>query len=123
MGSKKQVVAKPYFVGQSAILSGGYDMEPKWLQGKEYRLVQIVKEIPGQHQEPAIVVEFDEPLYLDGHAHRFAVLELRYEGAIWRSGKTCHIEVCDFMPEDKTWKDRKQGRWVESHATFALDKK
>lgn len=121
MGLRDKLFGKPYRIGQGVVLSGGYEMDPKWLQGAERRNAHIVKEIPGQNQEPALVVEFEKPFEIDGYTARYGVLELRYEGARWGGRETCHIEVCDFMPEDKTWKDRNQGKWVESHATFQLD--
>ncbi len=114
----RNLFRKTYRVGQEVTLSGGYDMEPKWLQGLERRKAHIVKNIPGQNKEVALVVQFDEPFEIDGYSAKFAVLELRYEGATWRTGETCHLEICDLMPEDKTWKERKQGKWVESHATI-----
>lgn len=88
-----------------------------------------MKDIPGQNQDVALVIQFDEPFEIDGYTAKFAVLELRYEGGTWRTGETCHVEICDFMPvtsclcdfmpEDKTWKDGKQGKWGESHATIS----
>ena len=32
--------------------------------------------------------------------------------------ETVHIELCNFMPEAASWKSRKQGTWVESHASY-----
>ncbi len=121
MGLRERIFGKPYRIGQGIVLAGGYDMDPKWLQGEERRYAHIVKEIPGQNREPALVVEFDKPFEIEGCTARYAVLELRYVGAKWGARETCHIEVCDFLPEDITWKDRKQGKWAESHATFSLD--
>ncbi len=125
MGLREIIFRKKYHIGQGVVLSGGYDpvREPKWLHGQESRHAHIAKIIPGQNKDPALVVEFDKPFEVDGYSARFAVLELRYEGAKWRSGETCHIEICDFIPEDKPWKDRKQGKWIESHATFTLETK
>jgi len=110
---------KTYRIGQEVSLSGGYDMLPKWLQGQERRKAHIVKGIPGQNKEVALVIQFNESFEIDGYTANYAVLELRYEEAKWMTGETCHVEICDFMPEDKTWKDRKQGKWVESHATIS----
>jgi hypothetical protein len=31
---------------------------------------------------------------------------------------TVHLELCDFEPEDRPWKTRRQGTWVESHASY-----
>jgi hypothetical protein len=48
------------------------------------------------------------------------VLELRHVGQTWQEPTPVHIELCDFMPDNKTWKDRKQGEWVEAAATITL---
>jgi len=67
------------------------------------------------------VVRFDEPVVSHGVMGDYAVLELRYEGATW-SGlrETVHVELCDFCPDSVGWQRRRQGKWVESHATVAL---
>jgi hypothetical protein len=46
------------------------------------------------------------------------VPELRYAGAKWEETGTVHVELCDFEPQAKSWQDRKQGKWVDSHATY-----
>ena len=51
---------------------------------------------------------------------KIIVLELRYAGASWTKNEVVHVELCNFMPEDKPWKDRAQGVWVESHASYAI---
>ena len=103
-------------VGDRVQLSGGYDMEPKWLNGETSRLATLLKFIPGQNETSAAVVELDTPISVDGLTGRVLVLELRYKGASWGPSNTVHIELCDFDPESKTWQQRKQGKWVESHA-------
>ena len=106
-------------VGDRIRLSGGYDFEPKWLQGKSELFGMAVKFIPGQNENPAAVIELDEPISVDGIEGRTVVLELRFLGATWGTTETVHIELCDFVPEDKAWQQRRQGKWVESHATYA----
>jgi len=73
--------------------------------------------IPGQNETPAMVVRLDQPTKMDGVTADLAVLELRYLGASWRSGETVHVELCDFEPESKPWKDRRRGIWVASQVT------
>ncbi len=99
-------------------LSGGYHFEPAWLSGKASVEGTVAEFIPGQNETPAAVVKLDEPLTTEGVTGDVLVLELRYVGAKWEDTGTVHIELCDFAPEPKRWQDRRQGKWVESHATY-----
>jgi hypothetical protein len=111
--------------GQRIRLSGGYDAFPEWRAEQEtHRDGTVVGFIAGQGQEPALVVQLDEPIVV---RRRFrtrkgdiAILELRQSGATWTDSEVVHIEVCDFMPENKPWPLRRRGTWVESHATYRV---
>lgn len=105
-------------VGDRLRLSGGYDWEPQWLQGQQHRMAAITRFIPGQNDAPAVVAHLDAPISIDQITGQVVVLELRYKGVRWDHANTVHIELCDFEPEAKTWKDRRQGKWIESHATY-----
>ncbi|HEY3301856.1 MAG TPA: hypothetical protein VGJ90_13880 [Methylophilaceae bacterium] len=105
-------------VGDRIRLSGGYDMEPKWLAGNDCYFGAIIEFILGQNQTPAAVVKLDQPIIFDDTTSDIVILELRYEGSKWSKKETVHIELCDFMPQAASWKSRKQGNWVESHATY-----
>jgi hypothetical protein len=105
-------------VGDRIRLSGGYDMEPKWLGGKECYLGTVVEFIPGQSRPPAAVVKLDDAITFDDISGDIVVLELRYVGAKWLKKEYVHVELCNFEPEAAPWKFRKQGKWVESHATY-----
>jgi hypothetical protein len=107
-------------VGDRLRLYGGYDMEPHWLNGKETFTGKCVAFIKGQNKQLAAVVELDEPISFDDITGKTVVLELRYVGASWTKSEVVHVELCDFIPEDKAWKDRAQGVWVESHASYAI---
>jgi len=104
-------------VGDRIWLCGGYDMEPKWLgSGKGY-FGRVVSFIPGQNDTPAAVVKLEKPITVYNLTGDVVVLELRYVGAEWKNQATVHIELCGFMPEPKRWQERRQGEWIESHAT------
>jgi hypothetical protein len=107
--------------GDRVFLTGGYDMKPEWLSGGTGYHGTIEKFIPGQNDTLAAVVRFEQPVVTGGLTAYYAVLELRYEGATWGgSRETVHVELCDFVPDDIRWQDRRQGRWVESHATVMV---
>ena len=92
-------------------------MEPAWLQGRQHYMATITRFIPGQNDALAVVAHLEAPVSIDQATGQVVVLELRYKGATWGEANTVHVELCDFEPESKTWKDRRQGKWIESHAT------
>lgn len=107
-------------VGDKIELWGGYDQEPRWLSGKNHCVGEVERFIPGQNKEKAMVVRLDAPITVDNITGNIVVLELRYVGAKWIGEGVAHVELCDFEPEEKTWKNRRQGAWVESHASFKI---
>ena len=105
-------------VGDSVWLSGGYDMEPKWLGGDSGDLAKIVDFWPGQNRNGALLVELEKLLRFDGIEGKHLILELRYKGAQWLNTEVVHLELLQSVPEKKRWQDRQQGKWIESHATY-----
>jgi hypothetical protein len=105
-------------VGDQVSLTGGYDFEPAWLAGKPACLGVVTAFIPGQNQAPAAVVKLDAPITVEGCTGEVVVLERRYASAEWMETGTVHVELCDFTPEPKTRQHRRQGKWVESHASY-----
>lgn len=105
-------------INDRVFLTGGYSRQPEWLAGGEGHYGVIDKFIPGKNEQPAAVVRFERPVTVDGLTAPYAVLELRYEGATWRARREIvHIELCDFLPDDASWQERRRGTWVESHAS------
>jgi hypothetical protein len=104
--------------GDRIELSGGYDFEPAWLGERSSFMGNVASFIPGQNGVLAAVIALDEPFTVDDITGRTVVLEQRYEGATWASAGVVHVELCDFVPEPKRWQDRRQGKWVESHAQY-----
>lgn len=115
-------------LGRRIRLSGGYDFEPAWLDKRPWLEGEVAAWIPGQNREEACVVALDELLTAEGLVRgrreevrgRYAVLQLRYEGATWEDTGVVHVELCEEMPQPKAWPDRPVGAWVESHATYEL---
>ena len=106
--------------GNTVKLSGGYDCEPAWLPHVEHVIGEVIKFIPGQNSEPAAVIKLPSPITVESCTGNILVLELRHEGAKWVEEGVVHIELCDFMPDDIRWQDRKQGLWVEAAASYAV---
>jgi hypothetical protein len=104
--------------GDRLLLSGGYDMEPKWLNGSQGYGVTVLRYFPGQNAGPALLVYTDEPILFEEVSGRHLVLELRWEGDEWENKGVTHVELCQECPEEKRWQERKQGKWVESHASY-----
>lgn len=118
-------------VGDRIRVGGGYDKDAEWMAasgGDDWYYGTVIEFIPGQNVQPAPVVELDEEIVLPLGAGavqgsevrgRYLVLELGHKGTDWSTPRPrTHVEVCDFRPEPKRWQDRRQGAWVESHATW-----
>jgi hypothetical protein len=106
--------------GDRVRLFGGYEMEPKWLGGKDAHLGRCLGFIQGQNKQRAAIIELDEKVTFGSKAGKIVVLELRYVGARWSKREVVHLELCDFLPEDKAWNERKRGDWIESHAIYQV---
>ncbi|WP_159712253.1 hypothetical protein [Sphingomonas sp. AX6] len=104
--------------GDRIELSGGYDFEPAWLDGRSSLLGKVTSFIPGQNDLPAAVVALDDPVRVYGISGSTVVIEQRYVGATWTATGVVHVELCDFEPDPSRWQDRRQGKWVESHAQY-----
>ena len=106
-------------VGDRVFLSGGYDHKPAWLAGGDGYLGTVERFIPGQNEAFAAVIRLDAQVTLPNAQGRIAVLELGQVGATWSTqNPRIHVELCDFEPENRSWNDRRQGIWIESHATY-----
>lgn len=106
-------------VGDRVRVFGGYDQHPTWLADGSGYVGTIVAFIPGQNENAAAVVRFDQAIVLPDARGEYAVLELGHMGTTWATPKPrIHVELCDFEPEARRWQDRRQGVWVESHATY-----
>lgn len=115
-------LTQPLKVGDKIELSGGYNYDPLFLKNPpaSKRSGTVIKFIKGQNESQAAVVKLDQVISGEKITGDIVVLELRYVGQTWQEPTPVHIELCDFMPEDKTWKDRKQGEWIEAAATVKL---
>ena len=95
-------------------------MNPEWTNGKKYHLGTVIKFIPGQNDTSEAVVKLTAPITAKNITGDIVVMRLRYVDARWSQHNIVHLELCDFMPEDVTWKDRKRGVWAESHASYFI---
>jgi len=107
-------------VGDRVRLGGGYDMEPKWLNGKSAYFGQCVGFIPGQNGQSAAVVQLETAITFDGVTGSFVVLRLRYVGARWAKGEVVHVELFSSLPTSLQ-DPSTRGLWVESHASYRVE--
>lgn len=114
----------PLKIGDEIELSGGYDIDPVYLAKPKAskRSGTIIQFIKGQHESPAAVVKLSELVSGEKITGNIFVLELRYVEQTWSQPTPVHIELCNFMPENKPLRERKQGEWVEAAATIKLVK-
>jgi len=111
-------------VGDRIQLSGGYDMEPLYLKNPPSvdRTGQVIQFIKGQNKTPAAVVKLDNLISGEKITGDIIILEPRYVGQNWQDDGlgSVHIELCDFLPDDEEWKNRKQGEWIETAASWKI---
>jgi hypothetical protein len=112
----------PLKVGDIIELYGGYNWDPLYLQNPlaSARSGTVIQFIKGQNDNPAAVVKLEQKISGEIITGDILVLELRWNGCTWDEPSPVHIELCDFMPVDKPWKDRRQGEWVEGAASFRI---
>jgi hypothetical protein len=107
-------------IGDRVRVGGGYDMEPQWLAGRQYYSGTVKAVIPRQNDTTAPVVEIAEDAVRGNYSGKYLVLGLRDAGAKWLETGTVHVELCDSGPQAKSWQQAKQGKRVESHATYRM---
>jgi hypothetical protein len=118
-------------IGDSVVVGGGYDHEPEWLAANPDGYAgRATSFIPGQNEQPAAVIQLEEELVLPNGAGAVRetevrgcvlILELGHVGTDWTTPTPrVHVELCDFVPDAAPWAERRQGAWVESHATYRI---
>lgn len=109
-------------IGDRIELFGGYDYDPLFLKNPpaEKRTGTVIGFILGQNKSKAAVVRLDNKINGKNISGDITVLELRYVDQTWSNPSPVHIELCDFWPDDRQWKDRLQGEWIEAAATLRI---
>ena len=107
-------------IGSEIKLLGGYESDPKWLNGKESYSGQVVTIIPGHNKEPSLVVKLNDTITFESYEGNYVVLELRHEGAKWINKGIVHIELYNSIPEDNQWQKRNKGTRVEAAASYEI---
>ncbi len=115
---------KTLIAGDRIQLSGGYDMDPLYLKDPPSgnRTGQVLKFIKGQNETQAAVVKLDYQIKGEKVTGDIMILEPRYVGQNWQDDGLgpVHIELCDFIPDDIEWKNRRKGEWIEAAASWKI---
>jgi hypothetical protein len=90
------------------------------LDGHEFHLATVLKYIPGQKSNDALVAKLNSPISCKSIAGGTIVLEIRHQCEKWMEGGIVHIELCDFIPENLEWSKWKQGVWIEAAASYKV---
>jgi len=112
-------------IGDKIEISGGYDYNIRWLRKIEAgKVLGVVKEVFGKdNSKTNAIVELDDKIKVDKFEGKYLILSTRYENQeITELKGTVHLELFDFYPESKPWNERKQGEWIESHASYKIIK-
>ena len=105
--------------GHRVEIWGGYDMEPKWLEGQKVRSGECLGFVPGENGKEAAVIRMDEPVTFENVQGCYLALRLRYVGAAWGRSETVHLELFAEEPTSLA-SEAARGTWIESHATYRV---
>ncbi len=94
---------KPLEIGDRIEIYGGYDYDPLFLKKPRAnkRNGKVIDFIEGQNTAKAAVVRLENVIFGNNLSGDIVVLELRYLGQTWASQGPVHVELCDFIPENK----------------------
>lgn len=109
-------------IGDKIDLYSGYFKIPEYLDYPPTHIHEgeVVDFILGRNNEKATVIRLDRPVAGDSLTGNFVVMELKYESQTWSSTGPVHLELCDFKPLNRSWKDRRKGEWFEPTASFKI---
>lgn len=107
-------------IGDRIWLSGGYDMEPPWLEGGDgfQRLSWVLKNSILVSWLSQDLIKKIKPNNLESD---IILMQLRYKNALWDEKEHVHILLCgeilstEFV--SKEWFSN-NAVWVESHANY-----
>ena len=108
-------------IGDRVRLSGGYDMEPRWLNGRDSLFGKCISFVPSEDSRSAAVIQLDEPITFDSVTGSYAVLRLRYVGARWSKREIVHLELFA-APPASLQEAASRGLWIESHASYRSER-
>lgn len=107
-------------MGDRVRLAGGYDTQPRWLDGRAAYFGECISFIPGENGRSAAVIRLDEPITFDSVTGSYVVLRLRYVGARWAKHETVHVELFT-EPPVTLQAPATRGLWIESHANYHVE--
>lgn len=109
-------------IGDTVKLFGGYDYDPLFLKipPADERIGVVINFIAGQNKKEVAVIKFDEEISGREISGDILVIQLRYVDQTWNDPNPVHIELCDFVPENKPWNERRKGEWIEAAATLQI---
>ena len=106
-------------------LSGGYDMEPAWLKGRQSYHATLLgfldnKARDNPDESRSALIEFYEELRFEGLRGTHGVLSLRYVGQQWMPNGTVHAYLLRDKIESIDQMDEATSRHMESHASYEV---
>lgn len=113
---------RPLRVGDRIRLSGGYDIPPPWLGGRDSITGHVVAFAETDVSRPAAVVKLDEVITFEELNSDIVMLYLRYKDGRWGAGDVVHLELWRQMPPSHVSQeiDSDVRKWVESHVSYRI---
>ena len=107
-------------VGDQIWLSGGYDMEPPWLEGGDGYFATVLGFKEFEHGR-FVIAKLDQKIKSSKLESDIILMQLRYRNAIWDDKGFVHVFLCGEIPLDefvaKEWFSSNTF-WLESHASY-----
>ena len=107
-------------IGDRIWFSGGYDMEPQWLEGKD-GYSGIVFGFKEFDHGRFVIAKLDQKIKSSKLESDIILMQLRYKNAVWNDTEHVHIFLCGEIPSveflSKEWFSQ-NAVWMESHANY-----
>jgi hypothetical protein len=112
-------------IGDKLRLSGGYDMNPRWLQARNEYYATVVAFLENNKKSSSTeklsaLIEFDEFVTFEGMTGKFGLLDLRYVGQAWENSGSVHVFLLKEKINSIQARNEETSRWMESHATYEV---
>lgn len=107
-------------VGDQIWLSGGYDMEPAWLDGRNGYTATVI-DFAEFDLGMLVIAKLDQKLKSNALESDIILMQLRYKNSVWDDKEHVHIFFTSETPSvefvSEEWLSN-NAVWIESHANY-----
>jgi hypothetical protein len=113
-------------IGDRLLVTGGYEYDPNWLQGKEGCVGTVIRFLwEGDNRKRKLVLDLGEDFTACEFKGRYLILFLRDPHEHWEDEGVVHVVVGNSIPKDVesigVAADPNSGfKWVEAAASYKI---